>query len=450
VPTEIDEGKGLVKVYWEDIRERVANVQPVFANIVDNLGVDKKFPLYLAYYPYGAMKGDTQSTFIPEADGGYYRLSDPNAPREIIKHLGYGIGSAPLAMLLEKNLELFVDLPDEGLIIPRLLYKPGDIFPFGRILSNKNNHKYPPNGVLSLTSGARSVFMLPNIGCATNYCNLQRDFNVQSPPPKFLYDHWNVFREIVNSEVINCPWRSCIMYFSKNWLDQILENETWLKLKIYLHELAWSGCEFQRNRFYYDFAFSMIQKKRNLKPNPYLADTARHLIAIALGAAPGFIPACDDEALPMEIIQNSFIESYGLKKYFSTILRSANFNFEKDKLPVYYSMQYPSTQVFSPKSRKITSTLAEMRELNHIMKIFLQELRKENNVCSDSIMNKIAQKIECNYFHNKIDHHRIIQSSRKIIELDTRFTHNNTKNSDASFASDAPFVRGCISIQSKS
>jgi hypothetical protein len=33
--TTIDEGKGLVKVYWADIRHRVAKVEPQFAKIVD-------------------------------------------------------------------------------------------------------------------------------------------------------------------------------------------------------------------------------------------------------------------------------------------------------------------------------------------------------------------------------------------------------------------------------
>lgn len=33
--TEVDEGKGLVRVYWENIRDRVTKVQPAFAKIVD-------------------------------------------------------------------------------------------------------------------------------------------------------------------------------------------------------------------------------------------------------------------------------------------------------------------------------------------------------------------------------------------------------------------------------
>jgi len=56
--TEVDERNGLVKVYWENVRERVALVEPTFAKIVDELAPGKEFPLYLAYYPYGMPSGE--------------------------------------------------------------------------------------------------------------------------------------------------------------------------------------------------------------------------------------------------------------------------------------------------------------------------------------------------------------------------------------------------------
>lgn len=447
---EINEGKGLVKVYWEDVRNHVSKIEPKFASIVNELNPDKTFPLYLAYYPYGAIKGDTLSTLFPNTKGGYYRLSDSDVPKDVMKHLGYSKNSAPFAMLLEKNLELFVDLKDQGITIPRILYSPGSFFPFARILSIKSDRTYAPNGVLTMTSGARSLFMLPSIGCTTNHANLQRDFNVQNSPAKSLYEQWNIFKEILNADIVNCDWRSCLLYFSQNWLDKIHSDKAWMTLKLYLHEQAWQYYEYQRSHFYYDVSFSIIQKKRNLKPNPYLADTARHLITTALGAAPGYIPACNNDALPNDILQNIFINSYGLKKYLPTILQPAHFNFEKDKFPIYYSLQHPSTHMFSPKSRKVASTLSEMRELERITRIFIQELAKDDSMCSDTVICKVAKNVEFNYYHSKLDLHRIIKPSAEIANFDRRFhASNKIKNIGAKFACDAPFVRGCISIKTK-
>lgn len=288
--TETDEGKGLVKTYWRNIRKRVSKVEPNFAKIVDELAPDNTFPVFLAYYTYGAMTGDTETVFLPKLNGGSYKLNDVSAPEDVIKHLGYGKDSAPIGMLLDKNMELFIDMKDEGITIPWLLYSPGSFFPFSRLLSKKSDRIYAPNGVLSSSAGARSVFMLPNIGCLTNHLNLQRDFNIQNPAPKSLYEHWNVFGEIVSNKEVNCDWRCCLMYFSQKWVDKIHNDPAWAQLRIYLHNLAWQRFEFERNQVYYDIAFSVIQKKRNLKPNPYLIDTARHLFATTMGAARAMFP----------------------------------------------------------------------------------------------------------------------------------------------------------------
>lgn len=447
----VDNGNGLVKVTWNDIRDRVAKVEPSFAKIVDEINPDQSYPLFLAYYPYGAIKGDTKSTLFPRGNGTYYRLTDPDADKQVVNHLGYSKNSAPFTLLLEKNVELFADLKNEQITIPRILYTPGSFFPLARILSIHSNRTYAPNGVLTMTSGARSIFMLPSIGCVANHTNLQKDFNVRSQPAKSLYEQWEIFKEIVHSDVVKSNWRSCLLYFSQSWLDKIYFDKHWMNLKLYLFELAWKHYEFPRSNFYYDLSFSIIQKKRNLKPNPYLTDTAKHLIATALGAAPGYMPASNDEAIPKEILQRVIVESYGLKKYLPTILQPSHFYFENAQYPIYYSLQHPATHVFSPKSCLTASTLTEMRELERITRIFIEELAKENSTCSNTIISSISKNIEFNYYHNKIDPHRIIKSSMEIFNNDDRFHHLNDPYiaSRAKFSCDAPFVRGCISIKSK-
>lgn len=437
---------GLVKVYWADIRERVAKVEPVFAKHVDHLSPDKTFPIYLAHYPYGAIEADTQSSLFPHQDGSFYRLTDKRAPKDIYKDLGYSINNAPLGMVLDKQLELYIDLKHEKITIPWLIYTPGMFFPFSAILSIKHHRTYAPNGILSSTAGARSVFMLPNIGCANNHSTLQRDLNIKSPTPKSLYDHWHIFKEIAQHDA---KWRCCVMYFAEKWVTKLHADSSWMPLKNYLHELAWKHYEYERNRVYYDMTFSMIQNHRNLRPNPYLADTARHLFATAIGAAPGYVPALNDEALPLNLIQSAYTTSYGLKKYLPTVMRPYHFVFEKDTLPIYYSLQNPSTHIFSPKSRAVTNTLYELRELENIMRVFAEELSKEHATCNDTILGEIAKHTEFKYYHCKPDRYGIVRMTDDIFKLDKRFAAipKKFKKSGAEFSSDAPFLRGCVSIK---
>ena len=443
--TRNDESCGLVKVCWDDIKDRVKQVEPVFAEHVNKLSPDKSFPIYLAYYPYGSVEADTESSLFPRMDGGFYRLTDKDAPKDVVKHLGYSIDSAPLGMVLEKQLELFIDMKNEGITIPWLIYKPGMFFPFSKILRVKNNRIYAPNGILSSTAGARSVFMLPNIGCAINHSNLQRDLNITSTTPKSLYEHWHIFKDIANA---SSDWKCCVMYFSEKWVKTLHADPAWIYLKQYMHELAWKNYEYERNRVYYDMTFSMIQKNRNLKPNPYLADTARHLFATAIGAAPGFVPALSEDALPLKAIQKAYVESYNLKKYLPTVMTPSHFSYEKDKTPVYYSLQNPSTHIFSPKSREVTNTLYELRELENIMRVFVEELSRPNALCSDTILGEVANNINFKYYHSKPDRYRVVTMSNEVGKTDSRFSaiDKNLSRPGAIISADAPFLRGCISI----
>lgn len=200
-----------------------------------------------------------------------------------------------------------------------------------------------------------------------------------------------------------------------------------------------------------DIIFSMIQKQKNLKPNPYLVDTTRHLITIALGEAPGFSPACDANSLPLTELTKAFVESYSMNKYYAHIMQPTTFTFETAKHPVYYSLQYPSSFGFSPKARKVFSTLFEMRELSHIVKIFMNELGQSNGVCQDTVLKDMANSVTFDYFHNACDPHKVIQSSSALTTFDQRFAglQKEKKQTYTKFAADSPFVRGCIGIHAR-
>lgn len=434
------------KIYWADIRQSIAKLDLQFTNIIDELSPGESFPLFRVKYPYGSIIADTTCAYLPNENGQSKPFDEVIANDTSLSSLAYGNDCLPMAMVLEKQLENFIDLKQNCTSIPRLIYKPGSFFPFATILGREGKHNYSPNGLLVITSGARSACMLPNIGCVTNHLYLQRDYRIEEKAPKSLYQHWSVFRAIANSKNAISEWYSTILYFSDSWVKAIQTDQKWLSLKNYFLELAWDQFEFDRNRIYYDIAYSLMLQKRNLRPNPYLTDTARHLFVIACGSTPGFAPAQDEEALPLSLLQKAFSETYQLKKYLPTILQPMNYNLDENCLPVYYSLQLPSTHMFSPKSRRTSSTLFEMRELEHVVKIFAHELMNNTNVCSDTILNRVARTVSFQYFHNEPDPQEIVNDTSYIEKLDSRFTNMNYQNCPGSFAVDSRFLRGCIRI----
>jgi len=450
-----DEGKGVVKVFWKDIRDRVAKVAPEFAKLVDKLSPGKNMPLYLAYLQYGESLGDVKGPFLPKPDSGVYTLDDTNTPADIVRDLGYGKNSLPMGMVLDKNLESYIDLPQEdnkSLSIPWMIYRPGMMFPMQKIFRRQGSRKYSANTILSATVGARSTFMLPYIGRAVNHAFVQRDYNIHLQAPQSLYDEWAIFKAIAQSEASSCDWRASILYFSEKWVLNILNDPAWFPLKVHLYDIAWQGYEYPRNRMFYDIAFSIVQKRRHLKPNPYLVDTARHLFAVALGAAPGYAPATNEDFLPLGLLQKVYTDAYKLEKYTPTVMQPVNFRFESDRNPVYYSLQNPSAHAFSPKSRNPRNTapniLVELRELRHIISVFQQELLKQGALCADTVLAEVARSVKFEIFHNKKDSFQEIQMSNEIPQADDRFDFISPgcKPKSKQFSADATFVRGCVRI----
>ncbi|HHT0594796.1 TPA: hypothetical protein ACTXXA_003378, partial [Legionella anisa] len=76
--TTVDEGNGIVKTYWSEIRERFQKVDPYLSKLIDDVSPNQKMPIYLIYFPYGMLKGDTKDSYLPLYDGNYIKLSDSN------------------------------------------------------------------------------------------------------------------------------------------------------------------------------------------------------------------------------------------------------------------------------------------------------------------------------------------------------------------------------------
>ncbi len=304
-------------------------------------------------------------------------------------------------MVLEKKLEYFIDLKDKNITIPWTISRPGFFFPLTRILSRRNARVYFPNGLLGTTAGARSTFMLAHIGSEDQHLKLRSAYNVRSKAPKKLYNHFQTFKEIANSPLLESTkeerWKACLLYFSESWLNSLLDDSAWSKVKLHLYEIAWKRSEFERGNIQYNVMSSLIQRNAGLKPNPYLADTARHLFALALGAVPGYAPATNNNSLPLELLQRAYTESYGLNKYIPSIMEPSEFQLEQNGQPVYYSLKYPSTLIFSPKAVREATVLYELQELEHIETVFSRELSNPDAIGADTILGTAMKEVKFSY-----------------------------------------------------
>ncbi|HAT8564340.1 TPA: hypothetical protein JA969_11960 [Legionella pneumophila] len=438
--------QGIERVYWKDIRDAFYKVAPEFTSKVDLLSPDENYPLYVLSFPFGSIIGDDKSQFIPNENGSFYRLNSSETPKDIFDDIGYGADSSPLGMVLTKSIEFFVDLPEKNRTIPIAIMNPGNFFNFTRVLSEYKPLPYAPNGLLNATAGARTIFSLPYLTCNTSFRKLEREVGVLSKIPSSPYDHWQLFKDIVNSSSNKGNWNMQLIYFSKKWVDSILHDTQWNSIKSFLFQLAWKESEYTRNQYYFDIAYSLMQEKGNFTINPYLTDTARHVLDIVVAAYPGLAPITNDNLAPLKLLQHTLTYSYGLKKYIPTIIAPQYFSLNNSNTDVYYSMQYPTTRSFSPKTQNTISTLKNLEDLNRIIEKFKLFILRDDGIWEGSILQNKVKNTGITYVHtsNGID----ISLAQDIVQEDSRFNffYPNCAPDNAMPANTANFFRGCIKL----
>lgn len=434
----------LEKHTWKSVRNLVMSVYPDLAKIIDKLSPDNTLTLYVARYSYGATIIDKGIFSLPNNDGKIVPLRHHTITESVRTDLDFD-GTIPVGLVTNNSIESFMTSGDR--VTPFTRFRAGDILALWRIFDKGKSYQEAP--FWSILSGARSICMLPKITDQNGYRLLKQKYNLSLPIPKNLHDHWNIFTYLANHSEFSEPWTSEIIFFSKKWFS-FKEDHQWTQFYYFLLNKVWQGSPFTRNKIMFDYFFSVIQEKRNLKPNPYLADTFAHVMAISSGEAPAFVPARDSSAAPICGLQKIFVEDYRLKKYPPVIMHTHHFSLEQN-IPVYYSFEIPTTIQFSPRSNIALTTMAELRGIKHITEILMQEIQAGKLGIERTPLFDLVKHLKINFYHNEKDNTNEITPARDLAHFDIELTNSlvSMNKSMTSFPEFSPFFRGCISIGSK-
>lgn len=351
---------------WEAARQWVVDGNPELVQIIDKISPGDDFKLYRASYYYGDMVDDGQ--FSVRSDNGLQALAKIDRSNNFAKELMYSQGSIPAGIVLEGCMELFMDSGSK--IMTKRIFKKGDAFALWRKMDGSKESLHPLY-LMYLSAGVRSIFMLPNIGDHISHANFRREYNLNIAAPKNLLEHWRVFKALANQQPRGENWRLRLLLFFEKWFEKIHgDDPVWDSLRVYFYKKMWQKTAYWRNQVFYDYNFSLAQNRCNLKPNPYLMDTLKHLLAVMVSALPGFSANGNDDCAPISFIKKAYIECYQLKDYIPTILHPAYFDDDEENL--FYSLQFPTTLVFSPKSNQ-ANNLQQLRELQHLYSIIFNE-----------------------------------------------------------------------------
>ncbi|MCL5260963.1 MAG: hypothetical protein M1561_04705 [Gammaproteobacteria bacterium] len=435
----------LQTVYWKDIRDKVFATNPDFARLVDELDPGKDYPLYLAKYRYGDVIVDRGVCRLPTPETGKLVLeADNEIPLDIQKGLEYCAPKFPAGIVLDNSIQICLT-PKIASYMPWFRYKKGTIFALWKYLHPKMT--YHPAKIFTITAGANPILMTPPICDANFHKYLRLKYGLSNLPlPKTLADHWLIFKAIVNTKAAKCDWSLPLLYFSNNWVKKFSgDDPVWLKISHYLFKRVYIHSDFWRNKKYIDYAFSCAQANRNLRPNPYIVDTAKHLFMLSLGEADGFVPAIDNDAAPIDLLQKIYLEDYGLRRYIPTIFVSDSFSLQNER-PVYYSLTHPTTLEFSPKARKFENHIYDLRELKHVMGRIIDEIKSGRLGFEDTPIIDTIGKVKFDYFHIRKDIFYEIRMTKEMANEDPNLTKTLVPTKNKLFAYTGEFVRSCVRV----
>ena len=427
---------------WKTARHLVADADPVLCSLIDEINPSEAFKLYKIHYRYGDTIYAHGAFYVPDTQGASIPIMASNAPDFVKEGLSYQ--SMPLGFIVKKSIEIHRVF---GKKISPVAHRShglelGIWEMFAPIVPN------------IVTAGARSIFLLPKISDKVHHSRL-RVCGVRSQPASHYFDQWRIFQEIANYREANQneggseAWECEILFFDGLWKKHIFSDDRWKNMRLFLTEKGLNHT--QSALFTETFEVSMnnffeIIRRKSLKYSPRTIDIFKHLLLILNGSAPAFKPVENNENIaPVSKIYETYINVYGLKNYYPTMVYADYFNADRGGA-VYYSLKAFSHLETSGNGRKRDTFKKELIELVDFVEHFSEELSAGNLGAESQYLANLMKKTVFNYFHQSNDNDYGVLHPSKLAEMDKRLIFSPLGNNDSVFSDRNPFVNGCIKI----
>ena len=418
---------------WNDVRDEVSEINPKLFALIENLSPGKEYDFVRVKYPFG-------TNII---NNGHLQLPVEKHSSDKIIENRLQSTPIPLALVLKKKCEIYIR--NFNRIIPLNIINPGFFFGVFEFLDCIFENKQTDSS-WNVSSGSRSIFMLPKISNASGNHKLRKEFHVQYDTPDSIEKHWQTFSSLLQCQELREQWSCEVLLFSNRWLSSTQKDISWMKFRDYVMEQGWQQSGFARKFLTTDLLHQALFRQANLrnrKPEQYSIETLKHLLAITTGTAPGFTSIDHgNQAAPTSIIKNIYTDVYGLKNHLPTIMYAGHFS-DKRKV-LYYSMAVPTLLSLQSHNELTSTIITQQREVK-----FLLSLLTENFGEYQARYN-LPGSIKYEYFHNNKDELEEIQPSIYMPLDDQELIIEQEQYPVRKFCTTSQFTRGCIRITTKS
>ncbi|MBN2689245.1 MAG: hypothetical protein JXR42_01375 [Gammaproteobacteria bacterium] len=430
--------------YWVDIRDRVYNLDPALATLIDEISPDKSYYLYRVRYPFGAMIFKEGVLQLPD-NGGCFRSFNHAAIDSSIKdELSYRV--IPMGFVLKNSAEVFSE--ESQRVVPLTVLTEGMMFGVWEAFDPLFSYLIKLSW--NVSAGARSLFMLPKITEATGHKRIKRRFGINFSPPATLKDHWCIFNKIVHADKEASSWENEIVLFPSRWFERLTSDPAWSRLQNYLYQVVW------RQSMYWRFSttlnlvwqhFAVIVSGKNLSCGIYQLETLKHLIAMGVGALPCFTAKDDGgKCGPITFLKKVFVETYNLN-YAPTIMMPQHFSQEKAGNFGYYSINEPSLIETIPKNRQVSNVMQITREMKELFDEFREATLSDKLKVENTPIFHLMKHVVFRFTHPMYDDIASLTQSHTLTRGDRDLTFVDGYSDQLDFCYSSNFLKGCIRME---
>ncbi len=432
-------------VKWGEIAEQFQSFFPDIAVHLDRLLKKNTACFYRARYPFGA-EIVTQGKLQVPYQGRLTSIDSEELPTTLFEHLNYTTTALPVCAVVKGFVESHINLPSH--LIPLRILKPGTLFALNNIFQLERS-SHIVDRAYTYTSGARSLLILPKVSHEQYNERLARAYTIDPAVlcPKTFFDQWSLFKELVNAPEFQTDWESEIIIFTKEVFDLIQED---VGIKFAFLSRLWTHSIFSQNQVMYDLVWSIFAEnlKNSLKNTPFVIETVKHIIKLAMSETPGYIPACSDVQGPVQGLMDIFLNVYRIRYYLPIFMELSYYN-KHD--PIYYSLQKHTFLCHIPQKANANRTIDELLAIKELLESFKTQVLENAFPISlgNTILYKTLEEVEFEFFHPQ-GGDGLNSDVDMIVADDPRFMHPFSASNidkDLVFPRHSLFFNGCIRIR---
>ena len=148
-------------------------------------------------------------------------------------------------------------------------------------------------------------------------------------------------------------------------------------------------------------------------------------------------------------LEKIYTEVYRLRnQYAAAFMRPYRFDRTRPNQPVYYSLRQPTALEFSPRARKVASTMSDLHEVKHVLKTVMKDFSERRDLVGTPL-SEFARLSEINFYHTEKDALSEALPVGGLATADPAFPVLFERQKGLKLCESSPFLKGCVTIAAK-